>query len=127
MTTYDPTNTKDWQTDGSTVFLLQEVQRHPGHTVIQNKFYAQVTGRQDRAGEEAVAAQICSALNSKQPSTLEALSRLVDASYTEATRAWQEAGETGAMGYYRGRRAAFREIKAELDRLIAAASKADDT
>ena len=129
MATYDPTNTKDWQTDGNTVFLLQEVQRHPGHTVIQNKFYAQVNGagRQDRAGEEAVAAQICGALNSKQPATLEALSRLVDASYTEATRAWQEAGETGAMGYYRGRRAAFGEIKAELDRLLAAASKADGT
>lgn len=56
-----------------------------------------------------------------------ALSQLVDASYTEATRAWQEAGETGAMGYYRGRRAAFGEIKAELDRLIAAGSKADGT
>ena len=84
-------------------------------------------GRRDRAGEEAIAAQICAALNSKQPSTLEALSQLVDASYTEATRAWQEAGETGAMGYYRGRRAAFGEIKAELDRLIAAGSKADGT
>ena len=55
------------------------------------------------------------------------VSRLVDASYTGATRAWQEAGETGAMGYYRGLRAAFGEIKAELDRLIAAASKADGT
>ena len=133
MTTYDPTNTKDWQIDGSTVFLLEEVQRHSAHTVIQNKFYAQVNsaGRQDRGSEEAVAAQICAALN--KSADISKVLAFVEAGFLQADTAWQDASETGAAGYYRGRRAAFSEVERHIKKLFgmlgheAKVSKADGT